>query len=287
VTANLVVLSLGAGVQSTTLALLAVERVLPKPDAAIFADTGWEPKAVYEHLDRLRPVIESVGIPLYVVTAKDGSSLRERPEQLPVFVKDKHGVMGITGRQCTGDYKVSPIKRQVRALLGYPHPKPVPRSVWVEQWIGFSTDEIGRVRDRLDVNYTRPRHPLIELNMSRKDCLRFLSSRGWSTTKSACLGCPFHGNSAWRNLRDNSPEEWADTVAFDHALRAGGPIARSGMRGTPYLHRSGLPLDEAPIDHVTRREWGGRQVDLLDLIAEEGDPDGCSPYGCRNGEPAA
>jgi hypothetical protein len=38
---------------------------------------------------------------------------------------------------------------------------------------------------------------------------------------------------------------------------------------------------------VTRREWGGRQVDLLDLIAEEGDPDGCSPYGCRNGEPAA
>lgn len=41
------------------------------------------------------------------------------------------------------------------------------------------------------------------------------------------------------------------------------------------------------IDRVTRGEWKDRQVDLLDLIAEEGDPDGCSPYGCRSGEQVA
>jgi hypothetical protein len=45
------VVSLGAGVQSTTMALMAAHGELtPMPDAAIFADTGWEPKAVYEHL---------------------------------------------------------------------------------------------------------------------------------------------------------------------------------------------------------------------------------------------
>jgi len=43
------VLSLGAGVQSTTLALMAAEGILAKPDAAV-ADTGWEPGRVYEHL---------------------------------------------------------------------------------------------------------------------------------------------------------------------------------------------------------------------------------------------
>jgi hypothetical protein len=38
------VLSLGAGVQSTTLALLAAHgEVGPMPDCAIFADTRWEP----------------------------------------------------------------------------------------------------------------------------------------------------------------------------------------------------------------------------------------------------
>lgn len=47
-------LSLGAGVQSTTMALMAAHgEVGPMPDCAIFADTGWEPKAVYEHLEWL------------------------------------------------------------------------------------------------------------------------------------------------------------------------------------------------------------------------------------------
>ncbi len=45
------VLSLGAGVQSTTLALMAAHgEVGPMPDCAVFADTGWEPRAVYDHL---------------------------------------------------------------------------------------------------------------------------------------------------------------------------------------------------------------------------------------------
>jgi len=49
------VLSLGAGVQSTTLALMAAHgEVGPMPDCAIFADTGWEPQAVYDHLAWLR-----------------------------------------------------------------------------------------------------------------------------------------------------------------------------------------------------------------------------------------
>jgi hypothetical protein len=45
------VLSLGAGVQSTTMALMAAHgEVGPMPDCAIFSDTGWEPNAVYQHL---------------------------------------------------------------------------------------------------------------------------------------------------------------------------------------------------------------------------------------------
>jgi len=45
------IISLGAGVQSTTMALMAAHREIePMPDCAIFADTGWEPKAVYDHL---------------------------------------------------------------------------------------------------------------------------------------------------------------------------------------------------------------------------------------------
>jgi hypothetical protein len=46
------ILSLGAGVQSSTMALMAEAGEFGvKPDAAIFADTGWEPPQVYEHLE--------------------------------------------------------------------------------------------------------------------------------------------------------------------------------------------------------------------------------------------
>lgn len=45
------IISLGAGVQSTTMALMAAHgAITPMPDCAIFADTGWEPIAVYDHL---------------------------------------------------------------------------------------------------------------------------------------------------------------------------------------------------------------------------------------------
>ena len=61
------VLSLGAGVQSTTVALMAaVGEIKPMPDCAIFADTRWEPKAVYDHLDRLTAALP---FPVHVVSA--------------------------------------------------------------------------------------------------------------------------------------------------------------------------------------------------------------------------
>ena len=74
-TIRLRVLSLGAGVQSTTLALMAAHgEIGPMPDCAIFADTGWEPKAVYEHLAWLRSP-NVLPFPVHIVTA---GNIRDR-----------------------------------------------------------------------------------------------------------------------------------------------------------------------------------------------------------------
>jgi hypothetical protein len=292
-------LSLGAGVQSTTLLLLAAEGVLPTPDVAIFADTGWEPAAVYRHLDRLTVVAAEAGIDLIRVSCgnlrDDSTNPDHRFASVPYFIRNPDGSDGIGRRQCTAEYKLAPIKRKVRELLGATAPsfRRVPAGRVCEQWIGFSTDEIHRVSDKHQVRYLTSRYPLLDLGMSRKDCQRWLTARGFGETpKSACIGCPFHGNRAWRDLRDNHPEEWADAIDFDAAIRRGGARGEA-LRGTAYLHRSRLPLDRAPIDRVTRSEWNDRQVDVLDLVAdqdsyeasEDGDSDGCSPYGCRSGQP--
>ena len=75
-------------------------------------------------------------------------------------------------------------------------------------------------------------------------------------------------------MRDQRPTEWAAAVAFDHAIRNGHPAATTAgqpLRGQYFLHHSRVPLDLA--DLRPRRGHDGA------------DPDGCSPWGCRSGQP--
>ena len=191
-------------------------------------------------------------------------------------------------RQCTHQYKLEPVNRKIRELLGAAPPDfaRVPKGARAEQWIGFSAEEIGRVNDRAP-GYLDVKFPLIDLGMDRKACQRWLTRHGWtSVAKSACIGCPYNGNRMWRDLRDNRPAEWADAVAFDRAIRNGHDHGAAFV-GEAFLHRSMMPLDQAPIDQVTAKERREDEADLLGLIEEDGDPDGCSPYACRSGRAAA
>lgn len=153
------------------------------------------------------------------------------------------------------------------------------------QRVGISTDAFHRAKEA-DVRYMRNRHPLVDLGWSRTDCIRYLASLGLADTpKSSCLGCPFHGNAQWRHIRDTSPSEWADVVDFDAAIRQGNACANaSGNRllGEAFLHRSRVPLSEAPIDHVTAAERAALQIAADDADElENGVVDGCSPWACR------
>jgi hypothetical protein len=237
---NVNIISLGAGVQSTTVALMAAERLItPMPDAAIFADTGWEPKAVYEHLDRLR---KALPFPVHVVShgnirqdtlAKTNSS-GQRFSSIPWFIDSPRG--GIGRRQCTKEYKLVPIYRAARALIGKA-PRERILSGAVNMWIGISTDEAIRMKPAR-VKWVTNRFPLIDAGMSRVKCLDWLKSRGWSAPKSSCLGCPFHSNAMWRELKKN-PDEWADIVEVDRAIRVS-----PKTKYRQYMHPSLQPIDE-------------------------------------------
>lgn len=80
-------------------------------------------------------------------------------------------------RVSTSEYKVKPIKAEVRRRLGYPHPARVPAGVVAQMAIGISLDEIGRARDA-DVAYMRNVFPLLDLGWRREDCLAYLTAHG-------------------------------------------------------------------------------------------------------------
>ncbi len=99
------------------------------------------------------------------------------------------------------------------------------------------------------------------------------------------ITCPYHSNTYWRDMRDHRPTEWADAIAFDHAIRHGAARANANgkpLRGQAFLHRSCVPLNQAPIDHVTAAEWRARQIDMFDAVADIELGRGCSPWGCRS-----
>lgn len=270
------VLSLGAGVQSTCLLLMSLAGELDSLDAAIFADTGGEPAYVYDHFRKLAFYSSARGTPVKLV--QDGSlpaALTDpstRFASIPYYTLSPTGKKGIGRRQCTREYKITPIQREVRRMLGANlRGRVAKRFGYAEQWIGFSTDEIGRVSYKHRVEHIRQRYPLLELGMSRDDCSEWLTANGWgSVAKSACFFCPYRSNAEWRNLRDNHPADWQEAIRIDAVIRKGGANPRQALDGEAFLHPSRVPLPLA----------------VIDTDDNKGDPDGCSPYGCRSGKAA-
>lgn len=264
-------LSLGAGVQSSCLALMAAKgEIGPMPDAAIFADTQAEPASVYEWLDWLEkqlpfPVVRVSAGSLEEreltlrVSKKSGKTYRKTA--IPAFAKDKNGKIGIVSRKCTTDHKIIPITRAVRDLAGI---KRGQKECTVTQWIGISWDEIQRMKEMREP-WNQARWPLIELRMRREDCLNWMKKNGFQTPpRSACTFCPFHNDGEWRRLRDSDPAAWRHAIQFERRMQAAAAKDQA-MRSIPFLHPSCVPLDE--VDLRTDEEMG--QMMLWNTIQNE------------------
>ncbi|KMM77045.1 hypothetical protein ACP93_02450 [Xanthomonas sp. NCPPB 1128] len=254
--AQLRILSLGAGVQSTTIALMMAHAEIAPSDRAIFADTHAEPAAVYRHLEWLLPrlpfptdVVSAGDLGAEILAASSGEARNDaRP---PFYVKNPDGSRGILRRQCTGDYKIDVIRKRVRELLGVDRGHRVPAGRMVTQVIGISLDEAGRMkvsRDKWQAN----EYPLVDLRMTRWDCEQWLRRNGYPIPpKSACVFCPYRRRAEWRRLRDEAPEDFQRAIEIDRAIRTPG---YGRLVGECYVHDSMVPLEL--VDLSTAEENG-------------------------------
>lgn len=243
---RLTYLSLGAGVQSTALLILSATGRCERADVAIFADTGDEPQWVYEHLERLKAWSP---IPIEVVSrghlSADNVALarykgqRTRMVLIPAFTRGRDGQAVPTRRQCTHEYKIQPIERRVKELMGFAKGERVVGRGFARALIGISLDEATRMKPSR-TRWVESVYPLVELGLRRKDCLRVIANAGLpEPKKSSCVFCPYHGDEFWRTLQRYHPDEFARAAAFDDAIR---DMGKSGRWGEVFVHRSLRPL---------------------------------------------
>ena len=268
------ILSLGAGVQSSTMALMANEGAFgPLPDYAIFADTGWEPKKVYEHLEWLKSQLKYTVI-ICKNHLKSGSIKEDIVNEIskekgflhiPFFAKNTEtGKIGIGPRQCTRNYKITPINRKIRHLIGLKDRQRFPRSIWVEVWVGISTDEAMRMKPSRE-KWIKNIWPLIDKNMSRQACLDWYDGKNYRTpAKSSCIGCPYHDNTLWNEIKKESPEEFEEACKIDDMMRH----SANNKNIERYLHRRGEPLRSIDFDKLLQKKKKDDQLDLFNNECE-------------------
>lgn len=229
------VISLGAGVQSSTMYLLACAGALgEKPQLAIFADTQDEPAWVYDQLTQL----ESIGsIPIVRATAGKLSdevirSIKETPSAfvpIPTYIAGENGQERQGRRQCTRSHKTEVVAREIRRHLA--------KAERAELWIGISIDEAHRAKPS---RYPRidNRWPLLfDRPMRRGDCIEWMMEHGLERPrKSSCVYCPFRSDVDWKELKAFAPTEFERAVLFEKRMRA--------LKPSNFIHNSCRPLDE-------------------------------------------
>lgn len=269
-------MSLGGGIQSGTMAEMIAVGELPAPDLVVFADTHDEPDYVYRYIEYLRGRLAAVGVEVEIVSAGNLidalMSGAGRFAAIPAFTVNE-GQRGRLRRQCTREYKITPIESEIRRRLvtrGLANPNKsgsilINKGVQVEAWLGISLDEVARMKPSRTAWITN-RWPLIEQRMTRGDCVQWLTRHGLPIPKkSSCRICPYHNDTYWRQMRDNEPGDWQAVVDFDNSLRdsrASRFVATA--TGDLYLHSSCVPL--ADVDLRTPEDRG-----QLRLFEDDGD----------------
>jgi hypothetical protein len=233
------------------------------------------------------PTRSTPGFPLHTVSAgnvrTDALNADHRFASMPLHVLHADGSSGLARRQCTSEYTIASLKEAARHLLGYPHPRRVPRGVYAEQAIRISTDEITRAKDS-DVAYLRNAFPLIELDWDRTRCAEYLAKRGFGhTVTQRAWDAHSMGTRAGDGSAITTPTAGARRSNSTRAIRHGLPHATQqgqALRGQYFLHRSCRPLDQADLDPPSQT---GRHLRLVRHDSSEAaDPDGCSPWSCRS-----
>lgn len=230
------IFSHGGGTQSAAITALIVQGRLPKPDFVCIVDTERERASTWAYLDAvIRPALASVGLEVHRIPASNWASIdvfSSGSLLMPAFTNQTDLVGKLSGF-CSDKWKVRVMQRYMRSIGVATNLQ--------RRWIGFSLDESRRaVRMMKGEEYQAGlvRFPLIhDVPLRRQAAIAIVEKMGWPTPpRSACWMCPNQGDHEWRDLKVNSPDEFAAACALEKEVQEKDPFA--------WFHSSCVPLGE-------------------------------------------
>lgn len=271
------ILSCGAGMQSTALALMScansqnrgVFPLVPIYDAIIFCDLCAEASWVYEQVKFIANACQESCIPFYVITTDLlGAFMRNfgsgHITSIPFWSIGEDGKKAKMRRHCTIDFKILAIQKFVRyTLLDYRWREKLRKQDRGahELHIGFSAEEKQRIFDSYNPMFVN-RFPLVDMGLTRADNYRYcLENWELDTKASACIFCPFHRNYFFKHLKENHPSRYAQLVEFDQKLEREQP--NTMIRSQLFISRSRkriADLNDADCDDAEYFDYRGQQV---------------------------
>lgn len=247
-------LSWGCGLQSTVIGEMSACGDLPKC-TVIHADLGWERQKTVEIRDFYSKRWRKMGLAVYILKVGD---IRVQGAEEHVHIPFWTNEGGPLRRQCTRNFKIRPMRRKIRELLGYhPSKAPAPPANASVTWLGITTDEwprANRILKNDQVQYQIVRFPLLGLRFDREMCSTWLTDRGLPVPiKSACVCCPYRRASEWLDIRDTATDEWQAACEFDERNRERLPN-QNVEADELYIWRGCEPLAQADLEAAAAKE---------------------------------
>ena len=217
---NYYVVSFSGGKDSTAMLLRLLE-LNEQIDEVVFCDTYKEFPSMYQHIEKIKKVVESKGIKFTTLKSEKSfdelmfnySPKRKKPDEFKAKYGDVNGYSwaSFNLRWCTSALKISVINRYLKQLK---------KEKRVFEYIGIAADETKRIERK---NNKEKIMPLVEWGWSEQDCLNYCYSLGYDWgglyklfNRVSCWCCPLKNLEELRTLRKHYPKLWQELKDMDN-----------------------------------------------------------------------
>lgn len=223
-----VIANFSGGKDSTAMVLHMIE-LGEQLDEVITCDTGMEFPAMYEHIEKVRTIIEGAGIKYTTLRAEHSFEwymFEHEVHSKKYGDHTGHGWPTPVIRWCTGWMKRDVINSYLSAIR---------KEREVIQCIGLAADETKRLA-RPNNTQVHHRHPLAEWGWTEADALAYCKARGFDWgglydifKRVSCWCCPLQSIGEFRKLWQYYPELWARLEDMENRLETQGTMYKNAQ----------------------------------------------------------